>query len=193
MPSGKKGITKDIVKQAYQRARRLAGRAVRGSVAGAHFKGSKEAIKNDALARFTSSMRAINEHGSGMSKADRNEARERIAREFIESGRSTKGEIEEEYRKQEKYMSDKAREAIGDDVNEMSKWLDANENQRKGLVAEYYLDSSQFATAHARVMEEGRGRNAFYELISRASTAAYRNREITRSELNTRIMEYKLD
>jgi hypothetical protein len=192
MPSGKKGITKDIVKQAYQRARRLAGRAVRGAVRGAHFKSTKEPIKNDALARFTSDMKAINENGSGMTKEERAAARERISLEFIRSGRSTKGEIEEAYRKQEKYMSDKEKQAIGDDVNEMSKWLDANENQRKGMVAEYYLDSAQFATAHARVMEEGLSRNAFYTLISKASTAAYRNRSITSDELDARIMDYQV-
>lgn len=174
-------ITKDFVKQAYQRARRLIGAPVFG-------KNAPKNIESDTVRRFRHDMQVINK--SGMSKEQKQQARERIAQEFIYSGYSTKTEIAEKFEKQQKYMSQKAKEAIGDDINLMQKWLDADRYQKSAIIAKVMLSSDQIKLIRDRVEAEKLSRESFYTLMDKATTAVFRNAEIAPDELSERILNY---
>lgn len=174
-------VTKDFVKQAYQRARRLIGAPIFG-------KNAPKNIESDTVRRFRHDMQVINK--SEMSKEQKQQARERIAQEFIYSGYSTKTEITEKFEQQKKYMSQKAREAIGDDINLMQKWLDADQYQKKALIAKVMLSSDQICLIRDRVENERLSRESFYTLLDKATTAVFRNKEIAPDELSARILNY---
>lgn len=174
-------ITKDFVKQAYQRARRLIGAPLFG-------KNAPKNIESDVVRRFRHDMQVINK--SEMSKDQKQQARERIAQEFIHSGYSTKTEIKEKFESQQKYMSQKAREAIGDDPNLMQKWLDADRYQKSAIIAKVMLASDQIKLIRDRVEAERLSRESFYTLMDKATTAVFRNAEIAPDELSERILNY---
>lgn len=185
MPSGRKGVTKDFVKQAYQRARRLMKGPIRGA--------EKGAFQNPALNQFYSTMQAISRNGKKMSAGDRTKLREAAARKFLESGMSTKTEIMIKYEKEKKYMSQKARDALQNDPNLIARYLEGNKNQKQAIISEYYLDSSQFRAAHMRIYESGLNKRNFYEWISDATDAKRRKPDISNAELNDRIQNYKIN
>lgn len=183
MPAGTRGITKDYVKQAYQRARRLIGGPVRGA----------SGFENPALNQFVSAMRALNAKGNKMTKAERDITRTAIAKQFIESGYSTRTEIRSAYEKERKYMSEKAQQAIGGDLEKMAKWMESNKYQRFAMMAEYYLDSEQINfIVKERVQAENLTTKDFYTILRKATDAAYRNPKITAAELNDRILGYSV-
>lgn len=180
MPSGRKGVTKDFVKQAYQRARRLVKGPVRGLT------GSD----NPALNRFLKSMAAVNKN-SKMSKQYKTETRQQIAKAFLESEYSMKSNIVTQYNKEVSRLNQRTREAIQGDANLMAKYLEGNKNQKIALVAEYYLDSDQFKTAHMRVLKEGLNKQNFYDFINEATIDKTLSPDISNAELNAAIMDYR--
>lgn len=180
MASGKIGITKDFVKQAYQRARRLAKGPVRGLT------GSD----NPALNMFLKNMAKVNK--SKMSKEQKARTREAVARAFIQSGLSTKSEIMVAYEQKVPKMNERTREAIQNDPNLMAKYLEGNKNQRIAIVGSYYLSSSQFREAHMRVLTEGLDKQNFYEFINEASIDKQLHPDISNAELNAAIMDYNI-
>ena len=184
MPSGKKGITKDYVKQAYQRARRLTGGPIRGA--------GKGAFQNPAVRQFVSTMEAIKRNGKNLSTEERKRLREAAAKSFIESGMSTKSEIMTSYEKERPYLNKKTQEALQGDPNLIAKFMEGNKNQRTALISEYYLDSSQFRAAHMRILKKGLDKQNFYSWISKAADARRRNPNLSDAELNDRIEGYKI-
>lgn len=180
MASGKIGITKDFVKQAYQRARRLSKGPVRGLT------GSD----NPALNMFLKNMAKVNK--SKMSKEQKARTREAVARAFIQSGLSTKSEIRVAYEQKVPKMNERTREAIQNDPNLMAKYLEGNKNQRIAIVGSYYLSSSQFREAHMRVLTEGLDKQNFYEFINEASIDKQLHPDISNAELNAAIMDYNI-
>ena len=180
MASGKIGITKDFVKQAYQRARRLVKGPVRGLT------GSD----NPALNMFLKNMAKVNK--SKMSKEQKAKTREAVAKAFIQSGLSTKSEIRVAYDKKVPKMNKRTREAIQNDPNLMAKYLEGNKNQRIAIVGNYYLSSSQFREAHMRVLTEGLDKQNFYEFINEASIDKQLHPDISNAELNAAIMDYNI-
>lgn len=180
MASGRIGITKDFVKQAYQRARRLAKGPVRGLT------GSD----NPALNMFLKNMAKVNK--SKMSKEQKARTREAVARAFIQSGLSTKSEIRIAYEQKVPKMNERTREAIQNDPNLMAKYLEGNKNQRIAIVGSYYLSSSQFREAHMRVLTEGLDKHNFYEFINEASIDKQLHPDISNAELNAAIMDYNI-
>lgn len=180
MASGRIGITKDIVKQAYQRARRLAKGPVR------KLTGSD----NPALNMFLKNMKKVNK--SKMSKEQKVRTREAVAKAFIQSGLSTKSEIRIAYEQKVPKMNERTREAIQNDPNLMAKYLEGNKNQRIAIVGSYYLSSSQFREAHMRVLTEGLDKQNFYEFINEASIDKQLHPDISNAELNAAIMDYNI-
>ena len=180
MASGRIGITKDFVKQAYQRARRLSKGPVRGLT------GSD----NPALNMFLKNMAKVNK--SKMSKEQKARTREAVARAFIQSGLSTKSEIRVAYEQKVPKMNERTREAIQNDPNLMAKYLEGNKNQRIAIVGSYYLSSSQFREAHMRVLTEGLDKQNFYEFINEASIDKQLHPDISNAELNAAIMDYNI-
>ena len=180
MASGKIGITKDFVKQAYQRARRLSKGPVRGLT------GSD----NPALNMFLKNMAKVNK--SKMSKEQKARTREAVAKAFIQSGLSTKSEIRVAYEQKVPKMNERTREAIQNDPNLMAKYLEGNKNQRIAIVGSYYLSSSQFREAHMRVLTEGLDKQNFYEFINEASIDKQLHPDISNAELNAAIMDYNI-
>lgn len=180
MASGRIGITKDFVKQAYQRARRLAKGPVRGLT------GSD----NPVLNMFLKNMAKVNK--SKMSKEQKARTREAVARAFIQSGLSTKSEIRVAYEQKVPKMNERTREAIQNDPNLMAKYLEGNKNQRIAIVGSYYLSSSQFREAHMRVLTEGLDKQNFYEFINEASIDKQLHPDISNAELNAAIMDYNI-
>ena len=180
MASGRIGITKDFVKQAYQRARRLSKGPVRGLT------GSD----NPALNMFLKNMAKVNK--SKMSKEQKARTREAVAKAFIQSGLSTKSEIRVAYEQKVPKMNERTREAIQNDPNLMAKYLEGNKNQRIAIVGSYYLSSSQFREAHMRVLTEGLDKQNFYEFINEASIDKQLHPDISNAELNAAIMDYNI-
>ena len=180
MASGRIGITKDFVKQAYQRARRLSKGPVRGLT------GSD----NPALNMFLKNMAKVNK--SKMSKEQKARTREAVAKAFIQSGLSTKSEIRIAYEQKVPKMNERTREAIQNDPNLMAKYLEGNKNQRIAIVGSYYLSSSQFREAHMRVLTEGLDKQNFYEFINEASIDKQLHPDISNAELNAAIMDYNI-
>ena len=181
MASGRFGITKDYVKQAYQRARRLTKGPVRALT------GSD----NPALNMFLKNMQKVNRNKK-MSKEQKARTRESIARAFIDSGLSSKKEIKSKYEKEVSRMNERTREAIQDDPNLMAKYLEGNKNQRIAIVGQYYLSSDQFRTAHNRVLQGGWNKQNFYEWINEASIDKQLHPDISNAELNAAIMDYNI-
>lgn len=181
MASGKKGITKDFVKQAYQRARRLAKGPVRGLT------GSD----NPALNMFLKNMAKVNK-SKKMSKEQKVKTREAIARSFIESGMSMRSEIKAKYDKLAPRLNERTRNAIQNDPNLMAKYLEGNKNQRIAIVGNYYLQSSQFREAHMRILTEGLHKQNFYEFINEATIDKQLQPDISNAELNAAIMDYNV-
>ena len=179
MPSGRKGVTKDYVKQAYQRARRLLGAPIRGA----------QGIKNPAIKQFKRSMDLVTK-SKKMSKEEKNKTRERIAKSFLESGLSLRSEIEAKFSKIKPYLNERTKEAIQNDPNMMARYMEANKNQRIAMIAEHYLDSSQFQTAHTRVLGEDADKQNFYEWINEATIDKTLDPSISNQELNDSIMGY---
>lgn len=180
MASGKIGITKDYVKQAYQRARRLAKGPVRGLT------GSD----NPALNMFLKNMAKVNK--SKMSKEQKARTREAVARSFIESGMSTRTEIMTAYAKIVPRTNERTRQAIQNDANLMAKYLEGNRNQRIAIIGNYYLQSSQFREAHMRVLKKGLDKQNFYEFINEATIDKQLHPDISNAELNAAIMDYNI-
>lgn len=180
MASGKIGITKDFVKQAYQRARRLAKGPVRRLTRS----------DNPALNMFLKNMAKVNK--SKMSKEQKARTREAVAKAFIQSGLSTKSEIRIAYEQKVPKMNERTREAIQNDPNLMAKYLEGNKNQRIAIVGNYYLSSSQFREAHMRVLTEGLDKQNFYEFINEASIDKQLHPDISNAELNAAIMDYNI-
>lgn len=184
MPSGRKGVTKDFIKQAYQRARRLTGGPIRGA--------DKGAFQNPAVRQFISTMEAIRKNGGKLSAAERGKLREAAAKQFLSSGLSTKSEIMTSYNKERKYLSKKAQEALQGDPNLIAKYMEGNKNQQQAIISSYYLDSSQFAAAHMRIMRTGADKSNFYRWIGNAADAKRRNPDLSDAELNDRIEGYMM-
>ena len=181
MPSGRKGVTKDYVKQAYQRARRLLGAPIR--------KAQRQAINNPAIKQFKQSMDLVNK-SKKMSKEEKEKTREQIAKSFLDSGLSLKSEIEAKFNKIKPYLNERAKEAIQNDPNMMARYMEANKNQRIAMIAEYYLDSSQFQTAHTRVLGEESDKQNWYEWINEATIDKQLDPSLSNQELNNAIMGY---
>lgn len=181
MASGRIGITKDFVKQAYQRARRLAKGPVRGLT------GSD----NPALNMFLKNMAKVNK-SKKMSTEQKARTREAVAKAFIQSGLSTKSEIRVAYEQKVPKMNERTREVIQNDPNLMAKYLEGNKNQRIAIVGSYYLSSSQFREAHMRVLTEGLDKQNFYEFINEASIDKQLHPDISNAELNAAIMDYNI-
>lgn len=193
----------DIVKKAQQRARRLTRGFTSEYKALAAGTG---AIFNDAVERFNKSMRLIRE--SDLSTSEKRKLREEVSRRFIESGESTRTEIRENYERKKKYISQRAKEAIQDDVELMSKYLDSSKNQKISMLASFYLSSDQIMLIRDRLYTEGYGtarRGAsneriidddydnleFYKRLDDAIYEKFRNRELPTEELNYYLMTEK--
>ena len=184
MPSGRKGVTKDFVKQAYQRARRITGGRIRGA--------EKGAFQNPAVKQFVATMNAINRNGQKMSSGDKARLREEAAKRFLESGMSTKGEIFERFEEERKFLSKKVQDALQSDPNLIAQYMQADKNQKQAIISSHYLESSQFMAAHMRVMKTGADKSNFYRWISTATDAKRRNPDISDAELNDRIEGYRI-
>lgn len=193
----------DIVKKAQQRARRLTRGFTSEYKALAAGTG---AIFNDAVERFNKSMRLIRE--SDLSTSEKRKLREEVSRRFIESGESTRTEIKENYERKKKYISQRAKEAIQDDVELMAKYLDSSKNQKISMLASFYLSSDQIMLIRDRLYTEGYGtarRGAsneriidddydnleFYKRLDDAIYEKFRNRELPTEELNYYLMTEK--
>lgn len=181
MASGRIGITKDYVKQAYQRARRLAKGPVRALT------GSD----NPALNMFLKNMAKVNK-SKKMSKEQKAKTREAVAKAFIQSGMSTRTEIQTEYAKIVPRTNERTRQAIQNDPNLMAKYLEGNKNQRIAIVGSYYLQSSQFREAHMRVLTEGLHKQNFYEFINEATIDKQLHPDLSNAELNAAIQDYNI-
>lgn len=184
MPSGRKGVTKDFVKQAYQRARRLTGGPIRGA--------EKGAFQNPAVKQFVITMEKIKKNGKKLSAGDKTKLREEAAKRFLESGYSTKSEIMTRYNKEKKYFSKKVLDALQEDPNLIAKYLEGDKNQRTAIIGDYYLSSSQFLTAHMRVLKTGVHKDNFYSWIGKSTNAKRRNPNISSAELDDRIEGYEI-
>lgn len=193
----------DIVKKAQQRARRLTRGFTSEYKALAAGTG---AIFNDAVERFNKSMRLIRE--SELTTSEKRKLREEVSRRFIESGESTRTEIKENYERKKKYISQRAKEAIQDDVELMAKYLDSSKNQKISMLASFYLSSDQIMLIRDRLYTEGYGtarRGAsneriidddydnleFYKRLDDAIYEKFRNRELPTEELNYYLMTEK--
>lgn len=193
----------DIVKKAQQRARRLTRGFTSEYKALAAGTG---AIFNDAVERFNKSMRLIRE--SDLTTSEKRKLREEVSRRFIESGESTRTEIKENYERKKKYISQRAKEAIQNDVELMAKYLDSSKNQKISMLASFYLSSDQIMLIRDRLYTEGYGtarRGAsnqriidddydnleFYKRLDDAIYEKFRNRELPTEELNYYLMNEK--
>lgn len=193
----------DIVKKAQQRARRLTRGFTSEYKALAAGTG---AIFNDAVERFNKSMRLIRE--SDLTTGEKRKLREEVSRRFLESGESTRTEIKENYERKKKYISQRAKEAIQNDVELMAKYLDSSKNQKISMLASFYLSSDQIMLIRDRLYTEGYGtarRGAsneriidddydnleFYKRLDDAIYEKFRNRELPTEELNYYLMTEK--
>ena len=125
---------------------------------------------------------------SKASTAEKRRAREVVATRFIESGESTRTEIMKKYEHEKKYMSVRAKEAVGDDPSRMAKWLDATKNQKSSMLASFYLSSDQIMLIRDRVIEEGEDTEEFYNRLDDAVIERFLHRELPDDELNYYLM-----
>lgn len=174
----------DVVKKAQQRARRL----TKGFTAKyKRLAAGSGAIFNDAVERFNRGMQLIRE--SSAPTSEKRKAREAVAQAFLDSGESTKTEIQAKYKRQEKYMSQRAREAVGESPERMAKWIDSTKNQKSSMLASFYLASDQILLIRDRMQDEGfedekEFTAEFYRRLDDAVIERFMNREMPEDELS---------
>lgn len=154
----------------------------------------KAGINSQAVTAFRHSLKNIKE--SGLSTVEKRELREEAARAFMESGQSSLTEVKRAYK--EAISGGGRFEGIAGHTKlstaEMSRFLDASENQKASILASHYLSSEQIAAIRDVALEQNEGAPedvaaSFYNMLGDMVQTAYDNPGFDQAQLNDLIIE----